>query len=191
MKTSKKIIIAAILIFISFGSYAQNNWSIEIRPGVNFATQEIGGVDLKTGYGAEAALGYMFMPHLGAYAGWGWNKFKAESSFAGLGDVDFEVTGYTFGLQFIHPIATSNTSYLVRIGGIYNHIEVENRDGDIIADSGHGFGWELGAGLNFALGGNWNLRPQVGYRSLSRDIKAGNVTTEAKLNYITAGLGIA
>jgi len=107
------------------------------------------------------------------------------------GDPDFEETGYTFGLQFIHPIAESTTSYLVLIGGIYNHIEVENSAGDITADSGHGLGWELGAGLNFDLGSKWNLRPQVGYRALSRDIEIGSISTDVDLNYITIGIGIA
>jgi outer membrane autotransporter protein len=132
------------------------------------------------------------MPHLGAYVGWGWNQFKSDNnSFAGTGDTDFEETGYTFGLQFIHPIAESSTSYLVRIGGIYNHIEVENSAGDSTADSGHGLGWELGAGLNFDLGSNWNLRPQVGYRALSRDIEIGTTTTSIDLNYVSFGVGIA
>jgi opacity protein-like surface antigen len=133
------------------------------------------------------------MEHLGAYAGWGWNQFKSEdSSFAGSGDTDFEETGYTFGLQFIHPIGNSdNLSYLFRAGGIYNHIEVENDAGDITADSGHGLGWEIGAGVQVDLGSNWNLRPQVGYRSLSRDIDIGNTSTDVDLNYISLGVGIS
>ncbi|MGB5436736.1 MAG: opacity protein, partial [Maribacter sp.] len=69
--------------------------------------------------------------------------------------------------------------------------EVENSEGDITADSGHGIGWELGAGLNVDLGSNWHLRPQVGYRVLSRDIEIGTTTTDVNLNYIAAGVGIA
>lgn len=80
---------------------------------------------------------------------------------------------------------------MFRAGGIYNHIEVENEGGDITADSGHGLGWEIGAGLQVDLGSNWNLRPQVGYRSLSRDIEIGSNSIDVDLNYISLGVGIS
>src|SRR5680860_214883 len=172
-------------------SIAQDKWPAEIRPNINIATQDLADAELKTGFGFEAVIGYRFMPHLGAYVGWGWNQFKSDNnSFAG-NDVDFEETGYTFGLQFIHPINNSTLSYLIRAGGVYNHIETENSAGDITADSGHGLGWELGVGLNVDLGSNWNLRPQVGYRALSRDIEIGNTTTDVDLNYVAIGVGIS
>ena len=189
-----KMYILIVLGLVTFNSLmGQDKWSVELRPGINFATKDLGDAELKTGFGAEFAVGYRFMEHFGAYLGWGWNQFKSDnSSFAGTGDTDFEETGYTFGLQFIHPIGTSdNVYYLVRLGGIYNHIEVENDAGDITADSGHGLGWELGAGLSLNLGSNWNLRPQIGYRALSRDIEIGNLNTDVDLNYVSFGVGIA
>jgi opacity protein-like surface antigen len=191
MGTSKKNILIT-LVALSCGTlFAQDKWSIEVRPAVNFATKDLGDANLKTGYGFEAAIGYRFIPHLGAYAGWGWNQFKSDgSSFVGS-EADFEETGYTFGLQFVHPIGNSGLSYLIRAGGIYNHIEVENSVGDIAADSGHGLGWELGTGLNVDLGSNWNLRPQLSYRALSRDIKIGTITADVNLNHLTLGIGIS
>ncbi len=174
-------------------SIAQDKWTVEFRPNLNFVTKDLGSADLNTGFGTEVAVGYRFMEHLGAYAGWGWNKFKSDNaSFISTGDADFEVTGYTFGLQFIHPIGTSEKwSYLIRVGGIYNHIEVEDDAGDVVADSGHGLGWELGAGMQLDLGSNWNLRPQIGYRWLSRELDLSNTSTNVDLNYISFGLGIA
>lgn len=80
---------------------------------------------------------------------------------------------------------------MARVGGIYNHIEVENDAGDITADSGHGLGWELGAGIQVNLGNNWKLRPQMGYRVLSREIEIGVNTTDVDLNYFSFGIGIA
>ena len=174
--------------------YAQDQWSVELRPNIAFPTQDLGNAELKTGFGFEAAFGYRFMEHLGAYAGWGYNTFNSETAFTfpGEADADIDLTGYTFGLQFIHPIGTSeHLSYLVRLGGIYNHIEVEDNTGDIVADSGHGLGWEVGAGLQIDLGKNWNLRPQIGYRALSRDLEFGDATTEVDLNYLSFGVGIA
>ncbi|MGB5371245.1 MAG: outer membrane beta-barrel protein [Flavobacteriaceae bacterium] len=193
MKISSTFTIMALLFCAHSPLSAQNPWSAELRPGLNFATQDLGDAELKTGIGFEAALGYRFMPHLGAYVGWGWNQFKSDNpSFAGTGEFDFEETGYTFGIQFIHPFNTSSKlSYLLRLGGMYNHIEVENTAGDTIADSGHGLGWELGAGIDLDLGGQWNLRPQFGYRSLSRDLNIATTTTSVDLNYFSIGIGIA
>lgn len=188
MKTLKFLPLV-VLVVIGFTSQAQDKWSLEIRPNLNFPTTEVGDADINTGFGIEVALGYRFMEHLGAYAGWGYNTFNTDDAFAGS-DTDFDETGYTFGLQFIHPFNNSSISYLIRAGGIYNHIEVENGEGDITADSGHGLGWEVGAGLQIDLGSQWNLRPQVGYRALSREIDFDSTTIDIDLNYLSFGVGI-
>jgi opacity protein-like surface antigen len=193
LKKLRTLIIIGLGLIICNLSIAQDKWSAELRPNVNFVTQDQEDVELNTGFGFEAAIGYRFIPHLGAYVGWGWNQFKSDNAnFVGTDGTEFEETGYTFGLQFIHPFGTSERfSYLIRAGGVYNHIEVENSAGDITADPGHGLGWEIGAGVLIDLGNNWNLRPQLGYRALSRDIEIGNATTNVDLNYISFGVGIA
>lgn len=190
---SKMLLFLGLVLSIAPTAIAQDKWSVELRPNLAFPTEDLGNADIKTGFGFEAAVGYRFMEYLGAYVGWGYNTFNSDAAitFPGTGDTDFDETGYTFGLQFIHPIGSSdNLSYLVRAGGIYNHIEVENDAGDITADSGHGLGWEIGGGIQIGLGNNWNLRPQIGYRALSRDIEIGEVTTEIDLNYVAFGAGI-
>ena len=64
------------------------------------------------------------MKHLHGFAGWSYNTFSIEDSNANLDE-----TGYTFGLQFIHPLGTSaKLSYLLRAGAIYNHLEFEDGD---------------------------------------------------------------
>jgi len=169
---------------------AQSRLSVELRGGANFATKELSDATLKTGFGFEGTAAFRFMPHLSAYAGWGWNQFSADQSFAGT-DMQFEETGYTFGLRFLHPFGESKLHYLVEGGGIANHIEIENKDGDIIADSGHGLGWQIGAGLGIPLGDHFRITPSIRYRSLSRDIEINEVKTAADLNYISAGVGFA
>lgn len=179
-----------VALLFSNGLIAQRNWSFEFRPGVNFATKKLGDASLKTGFGFEGTIAYKFMPHLGAYAGWSWNKFAADNSFMGR-NLDFEETGYTLGLQFIHPIAKSNIHYLLRGGAIYNHIETENSDGKIINDTGHGWGWQAGAGVAIPLGKRFMLTPELRYRSLSRDIKTGDGKTPVDLSYVSAGVGLS
>lgn len=185
-----RIIAGAILVIASQNIYAQNKWSFELKPGANFATKDLGDANLQTGFGFEGAFAYKFIPHLAAYAGWSWNRFSANQSFAGS-NMDFEETGYCFGLQFIHPLPNSNISYMIKAGGTYNHIETENSSGKIINDTGHGFGWEAGGGITILIGKRWLLIPEVRYRSLSRDIKIGDGTTPVDLNYISTGIGIS
>ncbi|HKL18959.1 MAG TPA: porin family protein [Halalkalibaculum sp.] len=190
MKSFLYFLLGLFLLVATENASAQSPLSWEVRTGVDFATQDLGDADLNTGFGFEGTLSYSFMPHLSVYAGWGWHRFSADDSFAGS-DTDFEETGYTFGLQYMHPIGTSQTEYFIRGGAIYNHIETENDAGDITADSDHGLGWQAGAGLAFELGNRWKLMPGIRYRSLSRDIDIGNTTTDIDLTYIELGVGLS
>lgn len=171
-------------------SRAQKKWGIEFRPGVDFATKKLGDANLKTGFGFEGTVRYYVVPSLSLYAGWSWNKFTANESFAGKNN-DFEETGYTFGLRFTGPIENRNLNFLFEAGGIYNHIEIENINGDIIADSKHGLGWQAGIGVVVPLSESFQLTPTLRYRTLSRDIMLGNVKTPVDLNYLSPGVGLA
>jgi hypothetical protein len=58
-------------------------------------------------------------------------------------------------------------------------------------DTGHGPGWQLGAGIVAPLGAKWSLTPGVRYRSLSRDLDVGDVSTDLDLTYLTLHVGLA
>lgn len=187
MKPLKIIAIVLTLICLSALSYSQNKWSAEFRPDINFPTEDFGDSKIGTGYGFELMGAYKFMEHLSVYAGWSYNTFEIEKS-----DFDLDETGYTFGLQFIHPLGASESlSYLLRAGVTYNHLELENAEGDTIDDSGHGLGYQSEVGLNYDLGTHWDLRPTLRYRVLSRDIHFEGTTTKVDLNYLSFGLGIS
>lgn len=183
------MLITIATVSISQITLAQDRWSFELRPGVNFATKKLGAANLKTGFGFEGVFAYRFMPHLAVYGGWSWNKFESNQLLAGT-KLSFEETGYTYGLQFVHPIGESKINFLARAGGLANHIEVE-KGGDVVSDSGHGFGWQVEGGLAIPLGERWRLMPSVRYRSLARDLKIETITTSVDLNYLSVGLGVA
>jgi hypothetical protein len=190
MKT--KVLIAVAVLALTLSGFAQEKekrFGFEVSGGASFATSNLGGANLQLGFGGEGIFHYRFMPHLGVYAGWGYNAFSSENSFAG-NEIDFEETGYVFGLQFKHPIGISPVSYYVRAGGLYNHIEIENTDGDIIGDTGHGFGWQAAGGVDIPLGRNWSLTPGVKFNSLSGDVNMEGTTTQLDLNYIQVRVGI-
>jgi len=183
-------ILGMVLMLTVQVASAQSRISWEIRTGINFATQELGNADLNTGFGFDGILSYRFMTHTSVFGGWGWHHFSSDDSFAGA-NMDFEETGYTFGVEYLHPLGNSPLDFYIRGGGIYNHIEVESSDGDITADSDHGLGWQIEGGLAFDLGNRWMLKPGVRYRSLSRDIEVGNTTTDVDLTVFNTSIGIS
>lgn len=192
---SNRISIAAAalaLVFVAGPVGAQQQrWAFELRGGAAFPTEDVGSDELGTGFGLEGSLRYAFMPHLAAYAGWDWIRFSPDASFAGA-DMDFEETGYAFGLRFEHPFTgeSGGPAWWLRAGPTYDHVEIEDGDGDIIADSGHGFGWEAGAGVALDVGERWSVTPGLRYRSLTRDVEVGVMTTEISLRYLAAELGL-
>lgn len=186
------IIATIILATISMSGMAQEKnrrFGLEIRPGVSMATVKLGDAELQTGMGIEGTLQYNIWNGTALYAGWGWNKFASDESFAGS-HMDFEETGYVMGLRYANSFSDSPLGLFVRGGAIYNHIEVEDGD-DIIADSGHGWGWQAEAGVDISLGKGWKLSPGLKYQSLNRDLTIGTATQNVDLNYLSLGVGIS
>jgi long-subunit fatty acid transport protein len=173
-----------------YNAEAADRWTIELRPGIAYATQDVGDENLNLGIGIEGTVSYRFLPHLAVYGGWDWHHFSTEENEFGESP-DVEDTGYAFGLNFIHPLGNSRFSYLVRFGGLYNHIEIESGSGDIVFDSGHGLGWEAGIGVVYTLNDRWRLSPGVRYRSLSRDIELQNMTVPVDLTYFSIDVGVS
>lgn len=191
MKT-RNVYVFVLSVLFSLNCLAQENekrFAVEVNGGASFATNELSGADLNTGAGFETILQYRFMPFTSVYGGWGWNHFNADDSFAGA-DMDFEETGYVLGLQFKYPIGNSPVSCFVRGGGLYNHIETENNDGDIVNDTGHGFGWQLAGGVEVNLGKNWSIAPGIKFNSLSRDTEFEDENYQLDHQYISARVGI-
>lgn len=173
------------------GDLAAQRITLDLRGAVAAPTSELGGTDLGTGAGFGGTVAWQLQPHLHLYGGWDWMRFAADNWFAGP-EPDFEETGYTFGLRFEHPLrTTSRTLYRLEAGGTYKHIEVEDANGDVIEDTGHGLGYELGAGLLMPLGETWKLAPTLRYRALSRDFTVGATTTAGDLRYVALEIGFS
>ena len=167
---------------------AQESWSFETRLGGAVQIRELED-DLGAGFGLDSTIGYRIHPHLGAYVGWGWMHFGVAESFA-KENVDYEETAFTFGLRFQYPSAgDGGTTYWVRAGGAYGHVELEDSDGERFADSGHGMGWEVGAGL--ALGFlRARVTPGLRFRKVSMEAAFAGEATEVGLRYVAAEIGV-
>ena len=177
----------AFAMMVMFTGHAQNRIEFQFRPGVAFPTAQREDTKLKTGFGFELTGSYRFMPHVAIYAGWGWTRFASESSFAGS-NPDFEETGYVFGLMFLHPLSDDGAfDYFLKAGPIVNHIELEDEEGTLLSDSGHGFGFQVETGLSFSLSDSWRLTPGIKYQTLSREVPIGASKYRLDLNYLSVG----
>jgi len=186
------MIVLLLIMMLSLTSGAQTGerrFGFELSSGLSVATNKLSDAKLKPGMGFEGVFHYSFIPCIGIYAGWGWNRFSSESSFAGE-NADFEETGYVAGLQFKQNSDDSPVSLYLRGGMLYNHIEIENREGDIINDSKHGYGWQVAGGVDIKLSEKWSLTPGVKFNSLSRNIYFENVARELNHNYLSFRIGI-
>ena len=189
MSRMTAVIAGALLLAASSTAAAQERFSVELRPEAAFPVDDLGAVSLATGVGFEALLAYRIMPHIAVYGGWDWHRFATEA----FSEVDVEETGYAFGLRFQHPIGGSDRIALkLRAGGTYNHLELEDSEGDQITDSGHGLGWEAGAGLAIGMGSGWEVSPRIRFRSLTREFPDGSLEPRsATLRYVGLGVGFA
>jgi|AntRauTorckE5430_2_1112549.scaffolds.fasta_scaffold17827_2 hypothetical protein len=158
--------------------------SFELSGGAGFPVQKLGGTELETGLNLEGTLHYRLLEHTGIYAGWGW------AHFAGNDQLDYEETGYVMGLTFEHPFPQSSINYYLRAGALYNHLEVEDDSGEIIDDTGHGWGIQAAAGVDIPIGSKWSLTPGVKFHALDRSLDNGGQINNLDLRYLSARVGL-
>ena len=185
---SKWFLLFTVLL-LGYALQAQDKWSFSIKSGMGIPTHDLGNTDIKPGFGYEGVLGFQFSNNFSAYAGWSHQLFPADDLFAGQA-LDFEETGYTIGIQFTYPAEAHEVHYSLSAGILYNHIEAENADGDIVGDSGHELGAQLEALIAIPLSNTLYLIPYVRYRTLDTDITIDEVTTPTVLTYIGVGTGV-
>ena len=177
-------------LFVASPLFAQPRWTAEVRGGVNVAVDEYAGVDLETGAGLEIGLGVRVAPDLFVYGAWDWQNRAAKTPLFGT-TVDVEDTGYAFGLRYVAPLSGRAKPW-VRAGGLFNHVEIEDEAaGDLVADSKHTFGFEVGGGLDVTLNERWSLTPGVRYRRFEPKVRSGRAESSSTLSYVTLDVGIA
>lgn len=191
MKQSVLLIFAVVLLIPSnvFGVEKGKRFGVELNSGASIATKKLSGIKPYPGLGFEGLVHYHLVPQFGIYGGWGWNYLGAGESFIGP-DASFEETGYILGVQYKQSFRNSPISCYLRLAGLYNHIETENSEGDIISDTGHGFGYQAAIGVEIPLGEKWSLTPGFKFNHLKRDSKFDNVLKKLDLNYVSLRIGL-
>ncbi len=181
--------LSVVLSLTSFGQEKEKRFGFELSGGPSMATRQLEASNLKPGFGFEGIIHYRLFSHTGVYAGWGWNWMSSENAIAS-NNADFEETGYLLGLQFKHPIDGFRSSYYLRAGAIYNHIEVENDNGDIIGDTGHKPGVQLATGIDIPLGQKWSLTPGIKYNAISGKTDILGEPFSINYHYLSVRIGI-
>jgi opacity protein-like surface antigen len=187
------LLVATFVLAGAAPAHAQERWTLDIRGSAAIPTAEVQGHGLGTGLGARAMLGYRFLARTGAYLDWDWHAFSPDRSFAGP-RVRFEESGYALGFSFRQPLRAGDANapvVAIRAGATYNHVALEDSGGEEITDSGYGVGWEVGAGIEFALSERVGVWPGIRYRSFSRPVVAENARVDVPLRYLSLDLGIS
>lgn len=181
----------ALLLGMAPAAIAQESpWQIEGRLGAALPLGDLGDVELDPGISLSATLSYRLTDSLAVYGGWGWHLLGAEEVEA-TPDGAVEETGYVLGLAFESPLAETGLDYRLHGGVTYEHIEIEDDDGDVVEDTGHGAGFELGAALVWPLSEQLSLTPGLRYRYLSRDIELGEQSSSEELTFVSTEVGLA
>lgn len=191
MKT-RVLLAAALLALLPASLVAQEDekkGGFEVNGGLSASVPAPGETVNSVGAGGEALLHYRVVNYVGLYGGWGYNAFRNEFQPAGH-RCDFEETGYVLGLQYKRPVDSSGIRVFVRGGLQYKHIEIEDPSGELIFDTTHGFGWQLGCGVEFPLGENWSLVPEVRYNSLPANWGPESAYEIPDRNYYSVRMGI-
>jgi len=191
MKT-KVLVAAALMATLTLSLTAQNEdkrGGFELNGGLSLSACAPGETVTNAGAGAEALLHYRFTKHLGLYGGWGYNAFRNDYAPAGH-RCDFEETGYIIGLQYMHQLEFSNSSVFVRGGFQYKHIEIEDPSGELLFDTTHGPGWQVGCGIDIPVSGKWSLLSEVKFNALQEMEGHTTTTSIPDRNYFSLRVGV-
>ncbi len=190
------IYFGTILMLISSISMAQNTLAVEVNAGPAFSNDElVEEVDLNNGFALEGLVHYRFLPHLGAYGGWGWTYFPTETIRFGpieIGEAEFREVGYRLGLEFSHEIKKSRFGFYARAGGVYSQIRADTKDDSFGGESDWDLDWQASVGLSVQVGSLIQIRPGFRYHYLERELEYEAVLppTDVNITYYVITLGV-
>jgi len=173
------------LLAFAGAATAQSPFSAELRLGAGIP-QDFGELALSPGFGFEGTIRYDLPLCLQLYTGWDWYRFTDDQD----ADLDLEDTGYALGLRWTPMRLEQFLGPWLRGGIVYDHLEIEDADGELVSDSDHTLGFEVGGGVTIGRG-RVALTPGVRYRRFSPEMQVGNVTSDAEdFSYLAVELGV-
>lgn len=186
--------IAALAALTFAGSAAAQSplpLSVEVRGGLPFPTGEFKDVGsdigdgLTAGYNLSASVTVDVTPRVGVYAGYSFNHFQVEER----DDIGVNSDGFEFGVRGSFP-TTTGVGPFVKVGGVYHDAEVVFDDDaqqgpdDVDVSKNH-LGFEVGGGVEVALGRYLSLTPGVSYVRVPTD-----EAFDPDVSYVKADVGL-
>ncbi|MEL6810327.1 MAG: outer membrane beta-barrel protein [Bacteroidota bacterium] len=188
MKTQVSIVLVCCILSVNT-AIAQERFSGEFRPFLNFPLEKLEEKNLGVGFGFEMEVAYKMMPHLKAYAGFGWSEFKTEANFQETSTLLNE-TFFPLGFELTFPVSKAPLTYYGQVGAVLENVSLEDLNTGVQRDSGYGVGWQIGIGVEYVFTEYWSLKPEIGYRSFSKTLQDHASSTKLDLNYISLSVGI-
>ncbi len=166
-------------------------FSFEVRGGLAFPTGDFGETEedvgsVETGYTVGANATYHFMPLLGVYAGYTYNRFGVE----GLDELAVMDQGFNAGVRVAVPTPLIPIDPYVKAGLVYNSLSFEfDGEGEGFVESDNSLGYEVGAGVGISLGPKLSFTPQVTYTSYEPQYD-GVEEDDFKVQHIRVDVGL-
>jgi opacity protein-like surface antigen len=168
-------------------------FSFEVRGGAAIPQgDDFDGVS--TGFSVGGTVHYQVAPMVGIYGGFEYAKFTFDDDSE---DVDSNISdsGFRLGARFAIPLgAMTGVSPWVEGGATFNQtsINLSNDGGNSVGvDSDRALGYEVGAGLSFAVAPKISITPGVRWRSHKADFgDTDDGPAEVDVNQFTVDLGV-
>jgi len=196
MNSLKKVTLLALFTSIGVGAFAQGQFSVGLKGGLNFANLDVTSVkntyDSRTGYHA-GAFALVKFGNIGVQPEVIYSQQGSEIDFSGRTiNSNFSYVNVPIMVK-LYTVAGINLQAGPQFGFLTNDPQVVNPDGEAISDAvkksdislGLGVGWDLPFGLT--IDGRYNLGLQNVSDDPSFDIK--NQVFQFSLGYKLIKLG--
>ena len=194
----RKLICPALLLGAALAQPARAQTilplSFEARGGVAIPTGDFAD-GAGTGFNVGATVHYRVAPMVALYGGFEHAAFTLDDD-ADFEDVDTDVTdnGFRLGARFDVPLgALTSVGPWVEGGATFNRTSLNLSDSEtsLSVDSDRSVGYEVGAGLSFAVAPKISITPGVRYRSHKADFgDSDDGPAEVDVNHFTIDLGV-
>ncbi|HVG45086.1 MAG TPA: outer membrane beta-barrel protein [Longimicrobium sp.] len=170
--------------------------SFEVRGGVVIPRGDFDD-GANTGWSVGGTIHYRVAPMVSVYGGFEHAAFTVDDDedFEGV-DADITDQGFRLGARFDVPLGSmTGIGPWVEGGATFNQTSIGLSDGStsLDVDSDRGVGFEVGAGLSFAVAPKISITPGVRYRSHKAkfsDPDGGTEEAEVDVNYFSIDLGV-
>jgi len=165
-------------------------FSFEVRGGLAFPRGEFAEEDddlqVESGTTLGANVTFHFMPLLGIYGGYTYNRFGIE----GADDVDLVDQGLNAGVRVAVPTPLIPIDPYVKAGLVFNKVDLVGDTGgeDLVDSSDRSLGFEVGAGIGIGIGPKLSFTPQVTYTRYA--LKFDGESADLDVEHIRVDVGL-